>query len=122
MPTLHVRVPTDDGGVVEKPFADVTVRELRLGAQHEAEAHGHHDVDPRIAPHVAALARANRALDAAVGRSNAARAEVSLYAHDGLVLVDVRGVPVADIERALRVVAAELAKRRPARAKKRRAP
>jgi hypothetical protein len=110
VPTLHVRVPTDDGGVVEKPFADVTVRELRLGAQHEAEVHGHHEVDPVIAPHVAALARANRALDAAVGRSNATRADVSLHARDGLALVDVRG--------ALRVVVAEFVKRGPARVKK----
>jgi hypothetical protein len=114
LPTLKIRVPTEDGGVVKKPFADVTANELRLGAQHEAKVHGtgkKSKQDVLLEPHAGAVARANRTLDAAVGKSNAALADVSIHARDGLVLVDVRNVPLTDAPAALAAIAKELKKR-----------
>jgi hypothetical protein len=101
-------VPDADGHVTEKRFADVSVPELRAAAQHEAKKHGKVKktrASVALDVHATHLAVANRAVDRVVGRSNAARAEVSARTADGLVLVDVRGIPVGDLPRALAAVA-----------------
>jgi hypothetical protein len=103
LPKLKIRVPDESGHVQEKAFEHATVRELKLAASHERGKAPPH-VDTLVAPHVRSAAQANRALDAAVGKSNAGRAEVTLYARDGLVLFDVRGVPLADAGAALAAV------------------
>jgi hypothetical protein len=105
VPSLKVRVLGEDGEVVVRPFADVSVKDLARAAAHEAEVHAAPKrVDPDVTKHAAALARANRALDRVVGKSNAARAEVSLRAVDGVVLLELRGLPLSDARSALAAI------------------
>jgi hypothetical protein len=115
IPTLHVRVPDAKGAVKQKAFAEVTVPELRAATQHEQAVHGKPKKTKKSAdldPYSKELGAANRALDRAVGASNAARADVTLRAIDGLVLVDVRGVPVGDLRAGLAAVASCFSKKR----------
>jgi hypothetical protein len=107
IPTLKVRVVGADGTVQQKPFAKTSTRELQAAAAHERKVAGK---KPRkastITPAVTqGLARANAALDRAVGKSNAALADVAVRTHDGEVLIDVRGIPFGDLQKALTAVA-----------------
>jgi hypothetical protein len=106
LPTLAIRVPRDDGTVEERPFAEVTVRELGRATAREAQRTGRaRKKEASLLTHAPQLAEANRALDAAVGPADAARAEVNLRDDAGDVLVDIRGVPRVRAGEALRAVA-----------------
>jgi hypothetical protein len=59
-----------------------------------------------LASHVAALGHLNAALDRAVGRTHAAMASASLRSADRMVVLEIRGVPLALAAKALRAMAA----------------
>jgi hypothetical protein len=105
VPKLRVRVVGADGQVHEKPFAETTTRELTAAAAHEKGEHppkGKKKRKPAVSAAVLArVAQANRRLDRAVGKSNAARADVTVRTHDREALLDVRGVPLGAIVKAL---------------------
>ncbi len=105
IPKLKIRVPNGSGKVHAKTFETVTLRELRLAVRREAERSGtRRKSPPAIAAHAERVAVANRALDRAVGKTNADRADVTLRAADGELLVDVRGVPLVHVAKALAAV------------------
>ena len=111
IPQLAIRVPSASGGVVEKPFAQVTIPELRRAAQREADQTGKKKRSKKAAALAAQAARvseANRALDAAVGKADADRASVSLRDDGGDLLVDVRGLPLVHAGKALAALAKAL--------------
>jgi hypothetical protein len=62
--------------------------------------------------HLKPLAEANRAVDRIVGPSNAARAEITMRRIDGLVLTDLRGLPIGDLAACLSAVARAFRKKR----------
>jgi hypothetical protein len=113
IPRLKVRVPAERGkGVVAKAFAEVTTAELRRAVQHA----GHGRAKKRNGaglPEAAALviAKADKALDRAVGRGSAREADVVARAVNGDVRVDVRGVPLARARAAFSAVAKALGSR-----------
>jgi hypothetical protein len=108
VPSLEVRVPKGKR-VVKKSFARVTVRELEAATQREK---GGKKIAPSavLAPHVAALGHLNAALDRAVGRTHAAMASASLRSADGMVVLEIRGVPLALAAKAFRAMAVALEK------------
>ena len=109
VPKLKVRVPDAHGVVHEKRFADVSTRELAAAAIHERAEHPPKRGKRKLAVTVTAavkrkVARANTSLDRAVGKSNAAGADVAVRTRDGEVLIDIRGVPLGTLAKALAAV------------------
>jgi hypothetical protein len=111
IPELRIPVPQDDGAVAQKPFAEVTVAELRRAIQVAAGAQGKKKARAKSnLPETAAdaLTKANKALDTAVGRRAAAGALVSAKLAGEQVMIDVRGVPLDRAAAAFRAIAAAL--------------
>ncbi len=112
VPKLMVRIPVDGGDVVEKPFAETTFRELRAASKNEGELHPKgkkRPVAPEVAAHQAALARAAHVLHRALGAHVAPHASVSGRSVDGVIVIDIRGVPLVDAAKALAAISTALA-------------
>lgn len=111
IPELRIPVPADDGATAHtKAFADVTVSELRRATQAAAETKGAKKARDKGLPEgfAATLAKANRALDQAVGSKAAKGAEIRARASGGDVLIDLRGIPLDKAAATLRALAALL--------------
>ncbi|MBI4509474.1 MAG: hypothetical protein HY698_07540 [Deltaproteobacteria bacterium] len=109
VPELKIRVPAEGGGdVVAKPFAEVTVAELRRavqGVRPKDKKAKRSDLPEEVS---SVIAKADRALDRAVGRAAAAGASVAArLAREGgkQVIVDLRGIPLERLKAVLRAVA-----------------
>lgn len=112
IPKLKIRIPGDgDAAAVEKPFAEVTVAELRRAVQ-GASPEPKNPKKKRTAdlPGLAAgaLDRAERALDKAVGRAAARTATVTARPDGDQVLIEVRGIPLAKASAAFKALASAL--------------
>ncbi len=110
VPKLQVRVPAGKR-VVRKPFAKATIRELEAAARHEKSDEAPLKPSAVLSPHVAALGHVNAVLDRSVGRPHAAMANATLRSADGMVVLEVRGVPFALAAKAFRAMAAALEQR-----------
>lgn len=120
IPTLSIQVPSEDGrGVIAKPFAEVTVEELRRAAQAMRQARDgkqpkgkkkHNKVDADVPAEVVKIvAKANKALDAAVGKRAAHQADIAVHAQDdGNLTVEVHGVPFERAAAAFKALAAAM--------------
>jgi hypothetical protein len=107
IPELRIAVPGEDGAPAKtKPFAELTVSELRRATQ--AVAAGEKK-GARLPEGLAGtLSKANRALDKTVGTKAARAAEIRARPTEGGVLLDVRGLPLERAAAALRALAAAL--------------
>jgi hypothetical protein len=81
-------------------------------SKHEGEVHPtrkKRPVPPEVKAHRVALTHAGHALHRSLGAHVAPHASVSGRSADGVIVVDVRGVPIVDAAKALIAIAAALA-------------
>jgi hypothetical protein len=118
VPELRIRIPGERGAPdVRKRFAEITIAELRratppaAGTRRTGRRSPGDDADAD-ADVAATVARANRALDRAVGRGAASAADLLARAgDDGGVTIEVRGIPLARAAAAFAALAGALAGR-----------
>lgn len=110
LPTLKVRTRTADGAVREKDFAEASIDEIRAATtaeRGETKPKRPKALDP--AAKTATLEAVNAALDASVGRAAAKDAEAKIRRDaKGRDLLDLRGLPLAKAQAALKAVAKAL--------------
>jgi hypothetical protein len=108
--TLRVKVPDEGGRLIEMPFTETTVADLRAANAHQREERDTERDRSSIPDSVAARAvKANRALDDEVGKKAAPLANLRLEPTGaGEIFVQVTGVPLSRAAKAFRALAAAL--------------